>query len=108
MSASAPSVPAAVAWHDAECGGYGADLAAWERLAAAQGGPVLDLGAGTGRVALHLAARGHEVVAVDSDPDLLAALAERAEGRVPAIETIEADVRDLDLGRRFPLIVAPM
>ena len=108
MSASAPSVPAAVAWHDAECGGYGADLAAWERLAAAQGGPVLDLGAGTGRVALDLAARGHEVVAVDSDPDLVAALAERAEGLTPAVEAIEADVRDLDLGRRFPLIIAPM
>ena len=37
-------------------------------------GPILDLGAGTGRVAAHLAARGHEVVALDSDPELLAVL----------------------------------
>ncbi len=39
-------------WHDAECGAYAADLALWEELAAAAGGPVLDLGCGTGRVAL--------------------------------------------------------
>ncbi len=107
--ASAPPGPAGVAWHDAECGGYAADLPAWERLARARGGPVLDLGAGTGRVALHLAARGHRVVAVDSDPALLAALRERAAARRLPVETVRADVRDLDLGgRRFPLVIAPM
>jgi len=96
-------------WHDAECGGYAADLSAWERLAAERGGPVLDLGAGAGRVSLHLASRGHEVIAVDSDPALLAALRERAAERSLAIETLRADVRDLDLGgRRLPLAIAPM
>ena len=34
--------------------------------------PLLDVGAGTGRVALDLARRGHAVVAIDSDPDLVA------------------------------------
>lgn len=108
MSASA--LPhAEVIWHNAECGAYGADLAVWERLAAERGGPVLDLGAGTGRVALHLAARGHEVVAVDSEGVLLAALRERAAERSLVIETVCADVRDLDLGgRRFPLAIGPM
>ena len=48
-------------WHDVECGAYGADLALWEELATAAGGPVLDLGCGTGRVVLHLARRGHAV-----------------------------------------------
>ena len=38
--------------------------ASWPRARAA---PVLDVGAGTGRVALDLAARGHEVVALDLD-----------------------------------------
>lgn len=111
MTHAASSAPpnAGVAWHDAECGAYAADLPAWERLAEIHGGPILDLGAGTGRVALHLASRGHEVVAVDSDPDLLAALRKRAAARSLAVETNRGDVRRLDLGgRRFPLVVAPM
>lgn len=108
MSAVAPPVPVAVTWHDAECGGYAADLPLWERLATERGGPILDLGAGTGRVTLHLAARGHEVVAVDNEAVLLEALAERAADRGLEIETAVADVRRLDLGRRFPLAIAPM
>jgi SAM-dependent methyltransferase len=108
MSAAAPPLPPEVAWHDAECGGYGADLAHWERLASERGGIVLDLGAGTGRVALHLAARGHGVVAVEHDEALLTALRERAEGRRAPIEAVGGDVRELDLGRRFPLAIAPM
>lgn len=109
MSAAAPPQPASVVWHDAECGGYSADLPAWERLAEMHDGPVLDLGAGSGRVALHLAARGHEVVAVDSDSDLLATLRGRAAARSLDVETLTADARELDLaGRRFGLAVAPM
>ncbi len=108
MSATAPPVPVAVTWHDAECGGYSRDLPCWERLAAERGGPVLDLGAGTGRVALHLAAHGHEVVAVDLDAELLAALEERAAERGLDVEAHRADARSLSLGRRFPLILAPM
>ena len=106
---SAASSPAAeVAWHDAECGGYAADFPAWERLARECGSPVLDLGAGTGRVALHLAARGFDMVAVDADPGLLAALQDRATALTLPVEIIAADVRELDLGRRFPLVIAPM
>ena len=48
---------AAAAWQDVECGAYSADLEAWERLAAASEGPMLELGSGTGRVCLHLARR---------------------------------------------------
>jgi len=55
---------AAVIWHDVECGGYEGDLALWRELAAA-GGPILDLGCGTGRVALDLARRGHRVHGLD-------------------------------------------
>ena len=44
--------PAHVVWHDVECGGYDADLPLWRELAREAGGPVLDVGAGTGRVAL--------------------------------------------------------
>ena len=46
-----------VVWHDVECGGYDADLTLWQELAREAGGPVLDVGAGTGRVALRSPAR---------------------------------------------------
>src|SRR6188472_2825680 len=64
----------AALWHDLECGGYREDLPLWRSLADEQGGPVLDIGAGTGRVALDLAARGVPVVALDADAALLEAL----------------------------------
>jgi SAM-dependent methyltransferase len=99
-------VPADVIWHDAECGGYGADLGLWEELAAVASGPVLDLGCGTGRVALHLARRGHEVVGVDSDATLIEALRERAEG-LP-VRAVVADARELSLGTEFGVTIAPM
>jgi SAM-dependent methyltransferase len=90
-------------WHDLECGDYRDDLPFWRALAAETGGPVLDIGAGTGRVTVDLAAAGHEVVALDVEPALLAALAHRA-----AVETVVADACALALGRQFGLIVAPM
>ena len=62
-------------WHDLECGDYRDDLPFWLALAAETGGPVLDIGAGTGRVTLELAAAGTAVVGLDIEPALLAALA---------------------------------
>lgn len=98
-----------VAWHDLECGGYTEDLALWHELAASPSlppGPILDIGAGTGRVALDLARAGHEVVALDVDAELLEALSRRAHG-LP-VTTVVADARDFALGRRFRLILVPM
>lgn len=95
----------AVLWHDVECGDYREDLELWRSLAGS--GPVLDVGAGTGRVSLDLAARGVAVVALDADAELLAALEQRA-GKLP-IETVCADARSFDLGgRRFAAILVPM
>jgi SAM-dependent methyltransferase len=98
----------AVVWHDVECGSYAADLALWRELAADAGGPVLELGAGTGRVALDLAADGRAVTAVDSDARLLDELAARAGARELAVECVVADARELQPRRRFALVVAPM
>jgi SAM-dependent methyltransferase len=93
-------------WHDVECGGYEADLPLWEELAERRGGPVLELGCGTGRVALHLARRGHRVYGVDRDHELILELAERARG-LP-VEPICTDALDLDLDEAVTLALAPM
>jgi SAM-dependent methyltransferase len=96
-----------VVWHDLECGVYDADLALWRMLAQEAAGPVLDVGAGTGRVTLDLARRGHAVVAFDADAVLLEALAQR--GMDLPVEVVAGDARELDLpGRSFPLIIVPM
>jgi SAM-dependent methyltransferase len=97
---------AASIWHDVECGAYSADLALWEEMAIEGDGPVLDLGCGTGRVALHLARRGHQVVGVDLEPELIASLLER--GRGLPLGGIVADARDFDLEEDFSLALAPM
>ncbi len=93
-------------WHDLECGSYTADLMFWRALAQKVGGPVLDVGAGTGRTALELAREGHEVVAIDCDDELLGQLRERAAGL--EITTIVADARAFWFESSFPLVIVPM
>jgi SAM-dependent methyltransferase len=93
-------------WHDAECGAYSADLALWRELTEAAAGPVLDLGCGTGRVALHLARRDCDVIGLDVDPDLIAALTERARG-LP-LRPVLGDARAFELDSGVALALAPM
>jgi SAM-dependent methyltransferase len=98
----------AIIWHDVENGGYDADLALWRELAAAANGPILDLGAGTGRVALDLAQAGHDVTALDSDEALLDELATRARARGLKVDCLHADARELNTAEPFALVLAPM
>jgi SAM-dependent methyltransferase len=98
-----------VIWHDVECASYAADLELWRRLAAAAGGPVLDIGSGTGRVALDLAERGHDVWALDADAALVEALERRARQRGLRVHGASGDARTFELGgARFALAIAPM
>jgi SAM-dependent methyltransferase len=97
-----------VIWHDVENGGYDADLQLWRELATQVGGPILDLGAGTGRVALDLAAAGHDITALDSDAVLLDELTLRARQRGLDVATRQADARSLGSIGRFSLVIAPM
>jgi len=69
----------------------------------AAGGPVLELGVGTGRLAVPLARRGLEVVGVDSSGAMLDQL--RAKARAARVSVIEGDFTDVSVGRSFRLVV---
>lgn len=99
----------------AEHAHYAEDLPFWGGLAARLGGPVLDLGAAIGRVAVPLARDGHEVWALDRSPHMLRELRRRLEDepedvrdRVRPLEGDLARLADLRLGMRFPLILMAM
>src|SRR6185369_17065942 len=88
-----------------ECGSYAADLSLWEELAEHCGGPVLELGCGTGRVALHLARRGHTLIGLDRDRELLDVLDERAQRL--ELTSLCADAREFELDQQVGLVLAP-
>jgi len=95
-----------VVWHDLECGSYAADLAVWLELAGGCGGSILDVGAGTGRVALPLARAGHRVVALERDRELATELRRRAGGL--DVDVICADACDFALAEEVGLAIVPM
>ncbi len=78
---------------------YDEDLSLYEQFARRGETPALELGAGTGRVALHLARAGIDVVALDSSRRMLARLeAALDDATRPRVRTVEADMRAFDLG----------
>ncbi len=66
-------------------------------------GPVLELGVGTGRLALPLAARGLAVHGVDASEDMLAQL--RAKPGGDALPVTVGDFADVEVPGRFSLVV---
>jgi SAM-dependent methyltransferase len=95
-----------VIWHDLECGAYAADIPYWRALAERHRGRVLDVGAGTGRVALPLARDGHQVVALERDTTLAGELARRGAG-LP-LEVLCADACEFALLSPAALAIVPM
>jgi ubiquinone/menaquinone biosynthesis C-methylase UbiE len=96
-------------WENAQTVGR-RDIAFWRRMAAAVKGPVLELGCGTGRVALPVARAGATVVGIDRSAPMLA----RARVRVKRarlqsrLQLLRGDIRDLPFAdRSFPLVMAP-
>lgn len=95
--------------YDAQYLAYRDDLPFYLRLAADNGDSVLELGAGSGRITEALARAGHKVVGLDASAAMLARARERLTAAAVAgrVELLHGDMRDFELGRRFPLIIAP-
>ena len=86
--------------------------AEWYRAKAREcGGPVLELGAGTGRITLQIAQDGVPVHALDSDLAMVDAL-RRKLAMQPAqvrdrVVVLSGDMRTFDVRERFPVVIAP-
>ncbi len=87
-----------------------ADIPFYVQEARESGGPVLEIGVGTGRIALAAAKVGIDVVGVDTSASMLEIAGRRAEaeGVQDHLELVVGDMRTLDLGgRQFPLAILP-
>jgi SAM-dependent methyltransferase len=86
------------------------DVAFYQRAARQHGAPVLELGVGSGRVAVPLCLDGHAVTGMDLSAPMLAQAEARArDAELPPgrLTLLRGDMRDFDLGARFPLVIAP-
>lgn len=100
-------------FYDLQHDAYRDDLAFYRRLALDQAGPVLELGAGTGRVTLALAEAGASVVGVEPHPAMraraearLAAAAQRSPALRERVRFVAGDARSVALDERFALVIA--
>ena len=71
------------------------------------GGPVLELGVGTGRIAVPIAAAGIRVVGVDSSEGMLSIAREQARQAGVELDLRFGDLRDPPVDEEFALVVIP-
>jgi len=92
--------------YDLAWGDQSGDLQMYEQFARRGDLPSLELGVGTGRVALHLARQGLHVVGIDAAAAMLARLeASLDHDAAQRLRLIEADMREFDLApQKFDLI----
>jgi SAM-dependent methyltransferase len=85
-----------------------ADLALYEALARRQGGPVLEVGAGTGRIAVPLAAAGFDVVALEPSAAMVAQGRKRAAERGVQVTWRLGRIEEARVDRRFALVICAL
>jgi SAM-dependent methyltransferase len=87
------------------------DRSFYAGLARRSGGPVLEIGCGTGRVLLGIARQGTEVEGLDNSRSMLRVLRAHLRAESPAVRgrvTLhEGDMRNFSLGRKYPLVLIP-
>jgi len=87
------------------------DVGFFVDLARECGGPVLEIGCGTGRVLIPTARAGIAIVGLDSSPRMLAICREKLAHEAPEVRAnvtlLEGDMRHFDAGREFCLVTIP-
>lgn len=85
------------------------DLGFYTAQARECGGPVLELGCGTGRVSLAIAAQGASVVGIDISPKMVEAARGKAvqRGLAERCTFQTGDMAELHLADQFPLVIMP-
>lgn len=90
---------------------FGGDLEWYRRKAQESGGPVLELGAGTGRITLGIARDGVRIHALDADAGMLERLRRKLGAEPPEVRErvtpVAGDMRTFSLSERFALVIAP-
>jgi SAM-dependent methyltransferase len=108
---STPEYDSFAAFYDLEYGHKENDLDFYLDVAEEIGGPVLEIGVGTGRVAMDLAINGFDVVGIDNSPEMLKLARnniDQLEHDVTSkIELQCADMKDFYLDQKFPLAIIP-
>jgi ubiquinone/menaquinone biosynthesis C-methylase UbiE len=85
------------------------DVSFYVELAVDSGGPVVELGVGTGRIAVPTAAAGVRVIGIDSSPGMLDVCREHAElaGVAGLLDLRLGDFRDPPVDEQVPLVTSP-
>src|SRR6059058_639609 len=85
------------------------DISFYVEEALASGGPVVELGVGTGRIAIPTAAAGVHVIGVDSSPGMLEVCAEQARqaGVAERVDLRLGDLRRPPVDERVALVTCP-
>lgn len=81
------------------------DFSAYELLVERFGGPVLDVGCGTGRITLHLAGQGVEIVGLDSSQSMLDKARVHEQDRKQSVKWVLGDMREVELDQKFGLAI---
>lgn len=93
--------------YDAWCRSVTEDIDFYVALAQESGGPVLEVGVGSGRIAVPTALAGVRVVGIDTSPEMLALAQAKAAAVGVELELHRADMRDLSHLGRFGLVTVP-
>jgi len=98
-----------VRFYEMEHEAFVEDVALYRGFADRCGGPLLDLGCGTGRLLIPLAQLGFKVVGIDCSAPMLACARQKATSLTSEVASnimlVQGDMRDICLAAQFPLII---